>query len=604
MPACTHLFADPRRLCPHHAGEEGGRCVWHSPRVRKSDPYVTQVLLASLARSRDFAEAHLVGLPAAGIDLHAAVLVGADLRDGRFEGANLSGADLSEACLRRCGLRGATLARAKLAHADLSGCDLRDADLREADLSHAVIDATVLLGADLRGANLAGARITSFAWNRRTRFGGVRGLDAVGEANDDDSTQIAPAPLTLDADLDTPGRMADADPGADATRIWRAVPLVAAGMSADILVSANPAPASTPSVPTPPVRRSRWAWVVPGLIGASLVGACWGGVAAVRGSTDHGGVVADGVDLKAKLLAQANAQHEADVAEMTRLQSAVQTAEETANRVRQQLSAAEAMTERQRTRLQEQDLDLAKLEQSDLRAELAALRIAELEKLARDLAAASARQDAVSRILAEGVDRYQSESKRLGGVDEMLKERTRIAERAQAESLGLRRDLLAVTQERDAVQTLYQQSRSELGQARLDIDRILTRIGSSSLQDLLADDGGPMLAIHSGTALTLGGEYLVTLQVDRGAAATGMTPAQVGVRLVIQRPAGARIAPDATVILYDRDQRPLRRLSFGFPHQDGATPFATVAATVACDRFPTYARVQLLPGADGRVAAK
>ena len=75
------------------------------------------------------------------------------------------------------------------------------------------------------------------------------------------------------------------------------------------------------------------------------------------------------------------------------------------------------------------------------------------------------------------------------------------------------------------------------------------------------------------------------------------------IQVVVQRPAAAA-NPEVTVVLYDRDQRPLRRLSHSFPHIDAGKPFVAVSTTVACDRFPAFARVLIAPGMDGLSAAR
>jgi len=62
--------------------------------------------------------------------------------------------------------------------------------------------------------------------------------------------------------------------------------------------------------------------------------------------------------------------------------------------------------------------------------------------------------------------------------------------------------------------------------------------------------------------------------------------------------------PGDEVVLYDQDERPLRRFSYSFPHVDDGRPFVSSATTVACDRFPAFVRVQVAPGLDDLAARR
>jgi uncharacterized protein YjbI with pentapeptide repeats len=90
----------------------------------------------------DFKKTHLKGV----------VLIGANLREARFQEATLYGAylkkaDLEGANLEKANLRGANLRWANLKKADFQGANLIRADLREANL-----DQTRLQGANLKMA--------------------------------------------------------------------------------------------------------------------------------------------------------------------------------------------------------------------------------------------------------------------------------------------------------------------------------------------------------------------------------------------------------------------------------------------------------------------
>ena len=86
-------------------------------------------------------------------------LVGKDLREAKFQGANLRDALLQKALLQDADLRNADLREASLIGTEFQGADLRDADLRDARLIGAKLQGADLRGADLRGACLYGANI-------------------------------------------------------------------------------------------------------------------------------------------------------------------------------------------------------------------------------------------------------------------------------------------------------------------------------------------------------------------------------------------------------------------------------------------------------------
>jgi len=102
-------------------------------------------------RDRELRKALTLGDSFVNADLYHARLVGLDLRDKVFRGANLNYADLTEA-----DLRGADLREANLEGAYLTGAQLQDADLRGANLKSAYAIATNLDGAQLENADLRG----------------------------------------------------------------------------------------------------------------------------------------------------------------------------------------------------------------------------------------------------------------------------------------------------------------------------------------------------------------------------------------------------------------------------------------------------------------
>ena len=338
----------------------------------------------------------------------------------------------------------------------------------------------------------------------------------------------------------------------------------------------------------PLVRAAGWrAWVVPALAGAAILGAAWATTAGLRPRT-----TATADPALAEHLQAAEHQHAADLAALAAATDANASARAEAARLGQRLSGAQADIETLRNLMGEREHDLSRLSGADDRAAMAELRAQDLEGLAGDLARQSSRQDRIARVLADGLARHQEEGARSDEELTRLRAGATQAEHATAEAERLNIEMIALRQERDQLQTLHLGARDELAAAKRDMARWLARIESSGLQAALADDRAdtPLLAIKPGSPLALGGEFLVSLVVDRTKIGN-----QIGVQLVVQRPAAAA-NPDATVILYDQERRPLRRLSFSFPHVDAGGPFVHASSTLACDRFPAFARVILAPG--------
>jgi hypothetical protein len=247
--------------------------------------------------------------------------------------------------------------------------------------------------------------------------------------------------------------------------------------------------------------------------------------------------------------------------------------------------------------LLEREAELGRLRDASDRATVLAVEKSELAVLNRDLAGASARQDQLSRILADGVDRYRADSIRLAADLEQTRARARLLEETQTDLARTKAALMATKQELAALTDLYQGARQDLLTAKTDIERYLGRIQSTQFQGLLTDDAGAQLhRLTMGKPLSLGGDFLVSLSVDK-ADPTATVSRSLSVKLIVQRPAAAA-NPDATVVLYDAEQKPLRRLSYSFPHVDDGAPFMAASATIACDRQPAFARLILAPGAE------
>ncbi len=605
MGICQHVYRDSHTPCPHLAPAGATTCIWHNPAVRKVDAYVHSLLIqADAAAQADLSEFTLAGLEWPKALLPLRKLRGVDLRDSFLDGADLSGSDLSSACLRRASLKQIDLRGAKLVGADLTGTNLAGADLRDADLTGAALAGTNLAGADLRGANLAGAKIIDFRWNRLTRFSGVKGLDPNRESSDSDPTQAFPAPLALEITRDDLSALTDLDPELTKTRVF-------APVTPDLFDAAPawpppPVDALTPTPPAPApaivVRTGWWrAATAAGLVlaaGGLGVGA-WGWNTARRAAATPGPTV-DVAALLAQERINHDRQREADLAELKRVQAQSREGGDRLAAARQEAAVVRAESEALRASLHETEADVMRLRTADDRAILATLRVAELEKLNRELALSGSRQDQIGRILADGVGRLKTDNQTLASErDQLVIDHKRLAD-AESDGARIKTEANALRQERDALQTQNQRLTGNLLAASHDLERYLARLSTTQLHDYLGDAGeqAPPLALSPGKPIALSGDYLLTLRVDPGA-----QPSTVQVQVVVQRPAAAA-NPEVTVVLYDRDQRPLRRLSHSFPHIDAGKPFVAVSTTVACDRFPAFARVLIAPGMDGLSAAR
>jgi uncharacterized protein YjbI with pentapeptide repeats len=98
----------------------------------------------------DLSETHLWS-----VNLLRARLVGAMLRDVKWNAALLDRAQLERATLEGAHLEGAHMFKAQLRRANLSHANLKKADLDQADLEEAILNKVDLSGASFLGANLA-----------------------------------------------------------------------------------------------------------------------------------------------------------------------------------------------------------------------------------------------------------------------------------------------------------------------------------------------------------------------------------------------------------------------------------------------------------------
>lgn len=593
MAACTYTYQDNHAACAHPATGDANLCLWHNPLVAKSDVYIRELLTQADALGRsDLSEFHLAGLhwPSAHLPLRR--LTRADLRDAHLDGADLSGCELSNANLRRTSLKHADLRGAKLVGADLSGTNLTEADLRDADLSGAQLSGTVLNGCDLRGANLAGATITDFRWNRRTRFAGVKGLDADRStgSGESDPTQSFPAPLALaGAAAGELSALDDPDPEMARTHLFAPA------------VSGSAAPAAPAPAPLtmPAARGWRWATAASLVIAVAGVGVgAWGLQQRTTALVNTVATVPD--EHLQQEIANLQRQHEADLEQIRVVQGNLRTNSDQANTLRQEAALRRAEVEALKGSLRASESDLQRAQAADDRATVLAQKVEDLMHLNAELARETGRQEQVGRILADGVGRLKTENQTLASErDQQQIDRRHLTE-VEAEVLTLRTSVASLTTERTDLLARNAKLTGDLLAASRDIERYLARVNASHLQDYLTDDQSrvPLLTVVKGKPVAMSGDYLLTLRVDHGQQA-----GTVSTQIVVQRPASAT-NPDVTVVLYDEHQKPLRRIAYSFPHVDAGKPFVASTTEVACERFPTFARVMIAPGLDGLSAKR
>ncbi len=549
---CRHPYAPPRQAsCPHPVLPDADLCLWHRGGVPKGDAYVPALIRqADDSAKGDLEDASLVGLVMPGAELPGRNLRGADLRDADLCGAKLCGSDLGRAILRRARLRQADLSLTVLAGADLTGCDLTGADLSGADLSGAILDGTVLLGANLSEATLTGAQIRSFAWNRRTRLDGVLGLQPEAFQG----SGCARSSL-------------DDDPELDRTHLY----LVPVSMANEPGTDLHPDTEGAHSSPLTPHRWRRPTALV--LLGAAsflvgIVGALV--VAQTRRSAEP---------LATPVIANATAPAVAP--------STVAVDPGWRDQVRFHQGESQAL----RQRLTEAEAELSRLRAADDAAVVAGERLITAQADRRALAGASARQETIGRILAEGVDRLNAENLTLTTTRDELQAQAARLPALERESSSLAKELTTIRNERDTLRRNLDAGRNELAQARTVIERYLTRVRATALEDdLVTGRDAPLLALSPGVPVALGGDYVVTLRCDGQVERDGI----VTMDLVVQQSTGGS-APDIAVVLYDAKQQPLQRVSYSFPQADMRRGFVSAGSRLVLGTFPSFARVTLTP---------
>lgn len=589
---CAHIYDQPRATCPHPVPAEADRCLWHNPTVTKSDAYVARlVAAAAVSGSGDLCEAKLASLVAPGLHLAAADLSRADLRDAELDGADLTNVVLAGANLRRASLRRARLAGADLTGADLAGTNFSGADLHDAKLAGARLDATVFNAADLSGADFTGAEIRSFRWNHRTRLDRISGLEMSGNMAD----ETWPHPAVAG------GSLADPDPEDDRTREFRPVP-PSAQRPAAVAASDLFAPEG-PNLDPGPAPTRRGPWMAVAVVAAVLAAA--GTTLGVWGLRTAAAMPRDAATAATERDAAVR-QAEANLVEVRSLQArvaeldaAIASARSDTQRAKDEAVVRRAEAEDARRRLVAAETDLIRLRDADDRSALMALRLAEAKRLAREQATELAKQERVGGILSAGVRQLRDENAQLSkAVNERITEERRV-DLLTVEAARLKQENEVLQADRDALAVRERRLAGDLAESRQAIEAYLMRVAEADLGAVLGDDAAklPLLPVKVGSPIALrGSDCLISLRLEEA-------PGGVTAKLVVQRPAGLA-NPDIGVILYDRHEKPLRRLGFGFPHVDAGAPFASATATVACETFPVFARVVISPATSTPVGAR
>lgn len=601
MRPCDHHYDDDRVGCPHPAPDGAETCLWHNQQISKAAPYVRQLIEQANQRSGgDFEEAQLAGLAWPDAHLAYARLARADLRDAQLPRADLTGADLRGVVFKRANLQGAKLTGAKLDGADLSQAHLGEADLRDAEMVGARFDGTILIGADLRNANLKDAEVVDLRWNQRTRFAGIRGLEARGGTSDADATQryIAPVAIGDGAELLEPER----------TRVYR--------QSDATLTAPNATPTPTPgpqAVPAPipgpdhtALKRAntRLRWALAAALLLAALGTAGVAVLALQppprpigGGSSGGPVVVDPRGTGEPLDDQQRATYRAEIDRLAGELSQASSALDLANSRRQQEASRYETLLRdleQARRLAELDASRLRTNQDeadDLRQQLE-LRTAEY----RDLQARNLRLEQTAEILVEGVTRLERENAIFEQRSfEQLASGAQMAE-LEEQNQSMARELDAARRQLDRNENLRQELVDALQVAKNEMDRLAQAIQGTELESMLMSEDTsrePLLSLVRGEPVVLAGEYLVTLTVE-----TGSSPEAVITNVTVQGPTGDPL-PDISVVLYEGPEQPARKITWGFPDSDAQRAFASAASEVQMARFPTHARVVLAPARVG-----
>lgn len=614
--------------CARPVAAPGLLCLWHQDGIDASAPYVADLFVAQIATDPKADDFRLRGLVLADADLGGVSLQNADLRDAILPRAKLAGCNLSGAKLQRANLQHADLTGADLSGADLSGTHLGNADLQGANLQGAKLDGTILLAADLRGANLDKAVIDGVTWNRFSRLGATSGTP------DPSSSAFPPEDWSLEAELPSQAPLAGYPWENAATRRLKAIRAIqepsvskiqethgvesheaksgtrqtlpqtanlAKSGSTALETNKNPENEATvhmqaakeASAPLPqhnvvhPKTFSRPAksrFPAPLRAAALLALATWAilaTAAAIFGrstqETQQNTMQTTTPDHQREVVEQQLSAYRTELARV----GAVLTERETEIRrltdLWENTTRKLAVSESSSSRLQGVD------DENDvLRANLASLKAR-----INTFSANDRRLKETASIMAEGVERLQSDNARLVSESERQKARTaeesKLKERLaqiEHEATTLRKEL---TQERERRELVTQTLTVTEG----NLQRFMTRISGTEIGALLTGEekGGTIVHLKPGKTAVLGGSALITLVAEQAEQA-----GYIRLRLTMQPTAGP--VPELAMILQNKEGRSLRRMTFSFP--PGARPgpqASNLDLTISCPEFPHSVRL-------------
>jgi len=132
-------------------GSPGGTLTRPRP-CKRDEPVAGMDCTGKDLREVRWDRAQVSGSQFDGADLRGASLSGAQLENASFNDARLDQADLSDTRLINCDFNNATLSGARLSHAQIVNADFMEADLSRADLSEANLINAELMDARLEGA--------------------------------------------------------------------------------------------------------------------------------------------------------------------------------------------------------------------------------------------------------------------------------------------------------------------------------------------------------------------------------------------------------------------------------------------------------------------
>ena len=593
--------------CGQRAHGEGDLCLWHNPRVRKTDAYIIPLLEQELLlRSGNIAGFQLQSLNWPNAEIPGGILREVDLSDGILPNADFSGADLSNADLSRCHLSGANFEGACLRGANLSNTHLGNANLRGCDLQGAIFDGTILLNANLRGANLNGASLKHFQWNRLTRFKDVQGLEPPqsGGRGDTSNELTVPFPSELAAndDIDVPtgswNSLSGFETGMDHPRVYneetnnRGSSEALSALTPDTseavtqpFVQPPPQPASANSVIQKPPKQ--WIFI-------TMIATTWAVIASVIGLWAVLQPAPTGQTIVDRPLEINPSPPENQVIDLRKIQQS----ENTIKALQQEIAELRRTNDRQQQFLSQARVEKVNLlnaadENVGLREEVRLL-----EREIAQLAYNNRRLEETASILAKGNRTLSARNQQLTHENNERFAKIEEVTRFEAERDRAREDLEKTEIELASTRSERDQLRRDLELSNANIERFLTRIEGTRLEGIMQGAGNrnPIVRVTPGEAISMGGDnLLISMRIE-----PSDKPGRIRVNTVVQR-SDNDLLPDISVVLYDAEGEALRRLSFSFPAKNSRMPFATAITEIDSPSFPSGARISAAQGLDNNL---